>query len=114
MAEREGEPRVTEAIRKLQAEAILTYSTDGMNDEDVSWVTPQDLRMAANKLRQAVEEKNPETEIILETYARHAYQDDEIEEDVPHQFIQDLQDIVAITEWAEWLKATKMTLFVGW
>jgi hypothetical protein len=28
------------AIRKLKAEAILTYKTDGMDDEDVSWVSP--------------------------------------------------------------------------
>jgi hypothetical protein len=44
MAELETETEVCDAIRKLKAEAILTYKTDGMDDEDVSWVSPQQLR----------------------------------------------------------------------
>ncbi len=110
MAERENEPRVAQAIRTLHSEAILTYSTDGMSDEGVNWVTPKELREAATKLRQAVEEKNPETEIVLEVYSRNAMR----QKDIAQEFIQDLKDIEAITEWAEWQKATKMTLFVGW
>ena len=35
MAELEEVPAVPEAIRKLNAEAILTYKADGMDDDDV-------------------------------------------------------------------------------
>src|SRR5262249_32727835 len=40
MAEREGEPEVLDAIRKLKADAILTFITDGQKLDDVRWVTP--------------------------------------------------------------------------
>ena len=41
MAEREDEPEVLNAIRRLGAEAILTHTTEGMEDEDVEWVSPK-------------------------------------------------------------------------
>lgn len=36
MAEREGEPAVYEAPGRLDAEALLTYTTDGVEDEEVT------------------------------------------------------------------------------
>jgi len=72
MAERENEPRALEAVRKLKAEAILTFTTDGVEGEDVQWVTPQELRDAAQKLRVAVSAGLPEAEIILGIYERAA------------------------------------------
>ena len=68
MAEREEEPEVLEAIKKLKAEAILTFKTDGWDDEDVNWVTPQQLRDAAERLREAVRAGLPGAEIILKNY----------------------------------------------
>jgi hypothetical protein len=110
MAEREGEPAVYDAIRKLRAEAILTVKTDGWDDEDVSWVSPQQLRDAATKLREAVRAGAPETGIVLETYARNANCIDSVCE----EFIRDLDDIIAITRWAEAEGTTRMTLEVNW
>lgn len=54
MANREEEPEVLDAIKRLKAEAILSVKTDGWDDEDVDWVSPQQLRDAAQKLREAV------------------------------------------------------------
>src|SRR5574341_372508 len=106
MAEREGEPAVDEAIRKLNAEAILTYKTDGMDDEDVSWVSPQELRDAATKLREAVRAGAPETRIILETYERNANAFDPVDK----MFIRDLNDIITMANWSEEEGATRITL----
>jgi hypothetical protein len=97
MAEREGEPAIYEAISKLEAEAILTCKTDGWGDEDVSWVTPQQLRDATVKLREAVHAGSREARIILETYERNANRIDP----VPEEFVRDLEDIEALTKWAE-------------
>src|SRR5215204_2702867 len=72
MAERENEPGALEAIQKLNAAAILTYTTDGVADEDVDWVTPSELRDAAKNLREAIEAKRPEASIILSVYERSA------------------------------------------
>jgi len=110
MAEREEEPAVYEAIRKLNAEPILTYKTDGVDDEDVDWVSPQQLRDAATRLRESVLAGSPETLVILETYERNANRLDPVTD----EFIRDLDDIVAIANWAEKEGATRMTLDVNW
>ena len=110
MAELDKDPAVSDAIRKLKAEAILTYKTDGMDDDDVSWVSPQQLRDAATQLREAVQAGSPETRVILETYERNSNRIDP----VAQEFIRDLDDIIAMTDWAEKKGAIKMTLEVNW
>jgi hypothetical protein len=110
MANREEDPAVFDAIRKLNAEAILSYKTDGWDDDDVSWVSPAQLRDAATKLREAVQAGLPETQIILKTYERSANRVEPIAE----EFIRDLDDIINITNWAEGEGATEMTLEVNW
>lgn len=110
MAEREGNFAVYVAISKLNAEAILTVKTDGWDDEDVSWVTPQQLRDAAMRLREAVRAGLPEIRIILETYERNASRLDPIAK----EFICDLNDIITMANWAEEEDATVMTLEVNW
>lgn len=110
MAERESEPAVSEALGKLKAEALLTYKTEGLRDEDVRWVSPGQLREAAVRLREAVRAGASETAIIIETYARNNRSPHSDAED----FITDLEDIIEITEWAEMEGATRMTLEVNW
>jgi phosphoenolpyruvate synthase/pyruvate phosphate dikinase len=78
MAERENEPEVLEAIRKLNAAALLTHTTEGMTDEEVMWVSPSELRNAAKNLREAIQAGQPETKIILEIYERNANEVDPI------------------------------------
>jgi hypothetical protein len=110
MAERDGDPAVSEAIRHLKAEAILTVKTDGWEDEDVTWVSPHELREATVRLRQAVRAGSPEIRVILASYERNANRIDP----VPDEFIRDLDDIEALTRWAEAEGATQMTLEVNW
>lgn len=110
MAEREGNAAVYDALRTLNAEALLTVKTDGWDDEDVSWVSPQQLRDAAIRLREAIRAGTPETRIILQTYERNANRIDPVSEEL----IRDLDNIIAITQWAEAEGATRMTLEVGW
>jgi hypothetical protein len=110
IAEREDEPEVLNAIKRLGAEAILTYTTDGMEDEDVEWVSPKQLRDATRRLRVAIIDKRPEAKVILETYERNANGIDPIDK----EFIQDLDDIEAIANWAEEEGAERMTLAVNW
>jgi hypothetical protein len=110
MAEREGDPAVYDAMRTLNAEALLTAKTDGWRDEDVSWVSPQQLRDAAARLRAAILAGAPETRIILETYDRNANCIDPVSE----EFIRDLDNIIAITQWAEAEGTPRMTLEVNW
>jgi hypothetical protein len=110
MAEREDEPEVLNTIKRLGAEAILTYTTDGMEDEDLEWVSPTQLRDAVRRLREAIKEKRPEAKVILETYERNVNRIDPVDK----KFIQDLDDIEAIANWAEAEGAKRMTLAVNW
>jgi hypothetical protein len=110
MAERGGEPEVLEAFRKLNAAALLTHTTDGMTDEEVMWVTPSELRNAVKNLREAIQAGRPETKVILETYERNANEVDPIADEL----VQDLNDIEAISNWAEAEGAKQMTLEVNW
>lgn len=110
MAEREKEPEVMEAIEKLNAGALLTFTTDGVEDEDVEWVTPGQLKEAARNLREAIRAGRPETEIILSTYERNANR----AEPAADELIRDLNDIEAIADWAQAEGAELMTLEVNW
>jgi hypothetical protein len=110
MAVREETPGALDAIRKLGAQAILSLKTDGWDDEDVTWVTPQQMRDAAIKLREAVAAGLPETQPILKAYEPSSLRDRPVAE----QFIRDLDDVVTLTHWAEHEGASKMTLEVNW
>ena len=110
MAERDDDPAVLAAIRTLKAEAILTLKTDGWDDDDVSWVSPQQLREAVARLREAVQRNAPEAHTILASYERNANRIQPIAD----EFLQDLQDIEALTRWADAQGASRMTLEVNW
>jgi hypothetical protein len=110
MAEREDEPEVLDAIKKLNATALLTHTTDGMTDDQIMWVSPSQLRNAAKNLREAIQANRPETKIILEVYERNANDVDPIADEL----IQDLNDIEEIAEWAESEGVKQMTLEVNW
>ena len=97
-------------LRRLKAEAILTFKTDGWDDDDVAWVSPRELRDAAARLREAARAGSPEMAVILASYQRNANRIDPVLE----EFIRDLEDIEAMTRWAEAEGAAKMTLEVNW
>jgi hypothetical protein len=107
---REKEPEVIAAIRKLDADAIRTSTTNGLREDLIDWVTPAQLRDAALRLKDAVRSGRPETKIILESYEDAANDIDPI----PEEFIRDLDDIATIATWAEEQGATKMTLDINW
>ena len=110
MAEREDDLLVLTAIRKLNAEAILTCKTDGWDDDVVIWVSPQQLRDAVARLREAIQSGTPEARTILASYDRNANRI----EPIADEFLRDLQDIDTLSRWAEAQGATRMTLEVNW
>ena len=110
MAEFENASATVEAIRKLDATAILTYKTDGLDDEDVEWVTPVALRTAAERIRDATTTGTPNGMQILKTYELGANNIDPLID----EFLVDLEDIIELTRWADSEGATRMTLDVNW
>jgi hypothetical protein len=110
MAACEEEAAVHDAVRRLGADAILTFKTDGWDDEDVNWVTPLQLREAAERLREAIKAGSPDAGAILACYATGANGIEPVSE----EFVRDLDDIIALTKWSEEQGATRMTLEVNW
>ena len=96
MAEREGEPDVLDTFRRLGASALLTYKTDGMDDSDVEWVSPEQLREAARVMQVAVIRGLPGIDLVLQVYARNARGMEPLAE----AFLRDLADIDEIGRWA--------------
>ena len=110
MAERDEDTEVSQAIKRLGADAILTMKTDGWDDEDVTWVTPDELSAAAARLRDAVRAASPDAAVILKSYEANANRIDPVEE----EFIRDLEDIILMARWAQEHGATRITLEVNW
>ena len=110
MVEQEKDPKVVEAMQKLNAGALLTFKTEEMEDEDIDWVTPQQLRDACIKIRDAVRSGAPEAEPLLDAYSRGNNGIDPIAD----EFVRDLEDIIKLADWGEKLGTNKITLEVGW
>lgn len=110
MVEQEKDPKVVEAMQKLNAGALLTFKTEEMEDEDIDWVTPQELRDACMKIRDAVRSGAPEAEPLLDAYSRGNNGIDPIAD----EFVRDLEDIIKLADWGERLGTKQITLEVSW
>lgn len=110
MAEREDDAVVLRAVADTGATALLTLKTDGWDDDEVEWVTPQELRQAARALILAVRRRHPAVGHILACYARNANG----VEPLVDEFLADLADIEVIADWAEREGASQVTLYVSW
>jgi hypothetical protein len=110
MAERLQHKDVIAAMKELGVDALLSHTTDGMKDSEVMWATPEEVEKAAVKLRELVKNNHPKTKRIIETYAMSAAGVDPIEK----EFMQDLYDIIAISNYVKNKGVKKFTLSVNW
>jgi hypothetical protein len=110
MAEREDDAVVLRGVADLGASALLTIKTDGWDDDDVTWATPQELRRAVQSLRHAIERRDRAVGHILASYARNANG----VRPLVDEFLTDLADIEALADWAEREGAGRMTLEINW
>ena len=110
MANLEEHEEVLEAMKRLNVSALCTFKTDGVEDDDVAWVTPSELERAALRLRELVLAGHPDTNRILEIYAESANGIDPVNE----EFARDLADIAALAAFATREGASRMTLEVNW
>jgi hypothetical protein len=111
MAEREGHPDVLKTLRQIGADALLTHMTDGMEEDEVRWVSPEELEGAAARLRDLVLAEDAKVRRILETYALCGPPG---EQPVGKDFAQDLIDVAQIARYARGQGVAKMTLEVNW
>jgi hypothetical protein len=110
MAERYNYPEVLDAMNRLGVSALLSHITDGVSEQQVDWVTPDDLIKAAEHLRELVLAQDPRVKRIVETYALSANGIDPVHE----EFAQDLADVRLIAKFSKKMGVPKMTLEVNW
>lgn len=110
VVEMTAEPAATGALKALGAGALLTHITEGMDDADVVWVTPWELREAARRLKDELLQHTLGADQVFAIYWRNANGVLPIRE----EFVRDLQDIESLTKWAEEQGARKMTLEINW
>jgi hypothetical protein len=110
MAERMEYQDVLQAMKRLGVGALLTFTTAGVADSEIDWVAPRELEDAAVRLRELVLAGHPDTNCILETYAKSANTVDPVSQ----EFAQDLVDIAEIARFAQREGVSHMTLDVNW
>jgi len=110
MAERYNHPDVLDTITRLGVGALLSHITDGMDEDEVEWVSPNELMEVADRLRDLVLGKDPSVRRIVETYARSAPGVNPVHEEMA----QDLADVRLIARFAKEMGVPKMTLEVNW
>jgi hypothetical protein len=110
MAEREEDPKVLELVKSHGCGALLTSITDGVDEDDVDWVTPEALAQSATRLRKLVLDRHPGTTPILRSYEKNANRCDPVEQ----EFARDLEDVAAIAEFFKAQGVEEMTLEVNW
>jgi hypothetical protein len=110
MAERVEHQDVLHAMKRLGVSALLTFTTAGIADSEIGWVTPAELERAAIRLRELVLVGHPDIGRIVETYAKSANHVDP----VGQELAQDLVDIAEIARFAQREGVSYMTLEVNW
>src|SRR5690242_7695823 len=108
MAERYNHPDVIRILKDLGLEALLSHITDGMQESEVDWVTPDALIEAAGRLRQLVLAQDPRVNRIVETYSPGAPGIAPVHKELA----QDLADVQFIARCSKDMGVSKMTLEV--
>jgi hypothetical protein len=108
---RESAPNVLLAMRDLGVDAVCTLTTDGLDDAQVSWVSPEALKAAALRLRDLVLSRAQEVEAIVHSYAA-AHNDNQTA--ASEMFAQDLADVAGMADFAAREGIQCMTLSINW
>src|SRR5262245_1085273 len=109
MAESYNHPDVLGAMKRLGVGALLSHITDGVEEDEVEWVSPAELMKAAERLRELVLAQDPRVKRIVETYALSASGINPVYE----EFAQDLADVRLIAKFSKEMGVSKMTLEVN-
>src|SRR5438552_17395595 len=110
VAERYNHPDVLDALKRLGVGALLSHITDGVEEDEVDWVSPDELMKAADHLRELVLAQDPRVKRIVETYGLSANGMNPVHE----EFAQDLADVRLIAKFSKEMGVPKMTLEVNW
>jgi hypothetical protein len=96
-------------VKKFEVSELLAHKAHGSYWFQGTWVPPQRMFQAAERLERLVRSGNEEVRPLLEVYALHAVGAKSVED----EFVSELHDIKTIAGFLEQHGAKKMTLEVG-
>lgn len=102
--------RVRREFKKVGVSPLLTFKTEGVDDEHVDWVTPNELESSARKLIAVVKEDPKAVRVALQLYEKHGRPEPPVEV----SFVCDIEDIIASADYARTLGQEKLTFEVNW
>lgn len=105
-----GEPEAVATLKAVDCAALLSCTTEGEDEEDIPWVSPQVIVAECKRMIGFIRDKDPRVPPLIELYGRSEYCEDSAEADM----IQDLSDVQKIAESAQEHGATSFTLDVNW
>ena len=98
-------------LKKLSVSELLAHTVPGSYWFQGTWVPPQRMLEAAERMEELIKSRSPELRPLLEVYALHAVRAKSIED----EFVGELRDLKRIAEFLQERGAKKMTLEVaGW
>ncbi len=89
---------------------LLSLTTAGLSDGEVTWTRPAALSAAARRLRSLVEAQAESVEPIVSSYDEGANHLD----DVRVEFITDLRDLAVAADWAATRGWQRVAIEVSW
>lgn len=95
-------------MERLGLSTLLTFTTDGVDDDDVDWAEPKELESAALALAQLIKKRDPSIRELLDSYP------DPPDGTAVESLTNDLEDIVAMARYAHGLGITLMALELNW
>lgn len=108
-------------IGRLKLEALVAYTTEGMQDDEVAWTTPEELERAASQASKLATDRAPDLRPLLKLYAQVAAPHDDPEEildnmieDVIEHMSHDLADVEKMARWAQQQRLPKVAMVVNW
>lgn len=103
-------PEAWRRIQELGLESLFSVFTQGMEEADIEWVTPESILDATLRLSSLIAAEDPRTEAILDSYEAGAADFGHIRE----RLLIDLHDVAAIAEYARSHGVREMTMEVDW
>jgi hypothetical protein len=110
MAEIHQNDNAEAALIEADLAPLLTFTTAGIEDDDVDWVTPDELAAAAVRLRVLLQQGHSAALRALTVYEIGANGVDSVEEEMSA----DLEDVAELAHWAKSAGVKKMTIEVNW
>jgi hypothetical protein len=92
-----------DVLRGLGCGALLAYTTDGLPDEKIEWVSPEAMSAAADRLADLIRQQEPAVEELVAQYQDWSNRGDK---PIAEQLVDDL---AAVKRWAHWAQSLGKT-----